>query len=154
MRYISDISVSKDAVTLCQWLSGSEPTLIRRSALVQPKEMTPRSKLLLDKVVWGQEYRSLKKWSDHMPIKNVTVTNSGKISQQVFIIKNISIYISSYKIKFQSFFNFLELWKWDMRMKIIRSDRRRCCKLSMERERIPTQLFSDRLVSLSVGKLS
>jgi len=33
-----------------------------------------------------QEYNSLKKWSDLMPI-NVTVTNSGKISLQVFIIK-------------------------------------------------------------------
>jgi len=34
----------------------------------------------------GQEYKSLKKWSDLMPI-NVTVTNSGKISLQKFIIK-------------------------------------------------------------------
>jgi len=33
-----------------------------------------------------QEYKSLKKWSDLMPI-NVTVTNSGKISLQKFIIK-------------------------------------------------------------------
>jgi len=36
-------------------------------------------------VVLGQEYKSPKKWSDHMQI-NVTVTNSGKISLQVFII--------------------------------------------------------------------
>jgi len=28
---------------------------------------------------WGQEYKSLKEWSDLMPI-NVTLTNSGKIS--------------------------------------------------------------------------
>jgi len=38
-------------------------------------------------VVWGQEYyKSLKKWSELMPI-NVTVTNSGKISLQVCVIK-------------------------------------------------------------------
>jgi len=38
-------------------------------------------------VVWGQEYyKSLKKLSEFMPI-NVTVTNSEKISLQVFIIK-------------------------------------------------------------------
>jgi len=35
-------------------------------------------------VVWGQE--SVKKWSDLMP-KNGTVTNSGKISLQLFMIK-------------------------------------------------------------------
>jgi len=37
-------------------------------------------------VVWGQEFKSLKKWSDLMSIK-VTVTNSGKISLQVLIMK-------------------------------------------------------------------
>jgi len=37
-------------------------------------------------VVWGQEYKSLKKWSDLMPL-NVTVANSGKISLQESIMR-------------------------------------------------------------------
>jgi len=50
-------------------------------------------------VVWGQEYKSLNKWSAVMP-RNVAVANSAKISLEETIIKNISIYISSFKIRF------------------------------------------------------
>jgi len=46
------------------------------------------------------EYPRVKKLDDLMPI-NVTVTNSGKIALPEFI-KNVTIYISSFKIKFQS----------------------------------------------------
>jgi len=37
-------------------------------------------------VVCGQEYKSLMKWSNLMPI-NVTFPDSGKISLQIFILK-------------------------------------------------------------------
>jgi len=49
---------------------------------------------------WGQEYPRLKKLDDLMPI-NVTVTNSRKIVLPESV-NFFSIYISSFKIKFQS----------------------------------------------------
>jgi len=49
---------------------------------------------------WVQEYPLVKKLDDLMPI-NVTVTNSGRIELPE-IIKNVTIYTSSFKIKFLS----------------------------------------------------
>jgi len=48
----------------------------------------------------GVSYPRIKKLDDLMPI-NVTITNAGKIALPE-IIKNVTIYISSFKIKFQS----------------------------------------------------
>jgi len=60
-------------------------------------------------VVWGQKYKPLKKWSDLKPI-NFTVTNySGKIWPQKNHKKNISVYISSFKIKLHSLNFFIGL---------------------------------------------
>jgi len=49
---------------------------------------------------WGQvrnRYKSLKKWSDLMLI-NVTVTNSGKISPQEFIVNILVFTFASFNI--------------------------------------------------------
>jgi len=51
-------------------------------------------------MVVGSERSACKKMDDLMPI-NVTATNSGKIALPEFV-KNVRIYISSFKIKFQS----------------------------------------------------
>jgi len=59
-------------------------------------------------VVWGREYKFLKKWSDRMLINvTVSVTDSGKIILillQEIKNKNIRIYISRFKIVFQSLY--------------------------------------------------
>jgi len=49
---------------------------------------------------WGQEHPRVTNLDDLMPI-HVTVTNSGRIALPE-IIKNVTIYTSSFKIKFQS----------------------------------------------------
>jgi len=48
----------------------------------------------------GGNIRKCKILDDLMPI-NVTVTNSGKIALPEYV-KNVSVYINSFKIKFQS----------------------------------------------------
>jgi len=49
-------------------------------------------------VVWGQEYyKSLKKWSDLMPI-NVTVTNTGKILLQETIVKILVLTLAASRL--------------------------------------------------------
>jgi len=48
-------------------------------------------------VVWDEEYKSLKKWSD-LVSTNVTVTNSGKISLQETIIKTLVFTLASSRL--------------------------------------------------------
>jgi len=48
-------------------------------------------------VVWGQEYKSHKKWSDRTPI-NVSVTNLGKILLQETTINILIVELAASKL--------------------------------------------------------
>jgi len=53
-------------------------------------------------MVWGREYKPLKKLSDLMTI-NVTLTNSGKIILQVTIIKILVFTLAASRLNFKVF---------------------------------------------------